>query len=93
MVSSLPPPHKNDLNFLQQWLERPNLGNCSFIGADCYIYERENAEGLVTLSSNRGEEDPLTQLLLHMLPRIYHHGLVVPFHKLFGKYIKVNFLL
>ena len=86
MVSSLPQPHKQDLKFLQQWLERPSMGNCSFVGADRHIYNSE--AGLVTVISSSKDIDPLTRYFLHTLPRVYHNTVVTLCHRLFKKWVK-----
>ena len=88
MVFNIPQPHKSDLKFLQKWLDRPNMGNCSFVGADRNIYET-NISGLGILASNNREIDPLTRLLLHSLPKLYHWAVVDPLYRLLGKWVKV----
>jgi hypothetical protein len=88
MITGLPAPNAYDLNFLQQWLERPNLGNCSFIGADCDVYDKW--AGLGTLAPGGGGVDAMTRLLVYVLPTIYHWGIVHPLHRIFGKWIKVT---
>ena len=90
MISSLPPPHKSDLNFLQLWLVRPGMGDCAFRGGDRDIYEGKHASGLGTLATRIGEIDPLTRFLLYALPRIYHCAVVSPLYNLLGKWVKVN---
>jgi len=87
MISKVPPPHESDLKFLQQWLSRPNMGNCSFVGADRHIYER-NTSGLMSLAMNDVDNDPLTKALLYSVPRLYHRAVVDPLHRLFGKWVK-----
>jgi hypothetical protein len=71
MIFNLPQPHKIDLRFLQRWLDRPSMGNCSFVGADRHIYEMKTS-GLGTLASNNSDVDPLTRLALYSLPKLYH---------------------
>jgi hypothetical protein len=88
MISNIPQPHKSDLKFLQQWLERPNMGNCSFVGADRHVYET-NTSGLGTLASKNGNVDPLTRLLLYSLPKLYHWVIVDPLYRLLGTWVKV----
>lgn len=88
MISNLPQPHKSDLKFLQRWLDRPNMGNCSFVGADRHIYET-NTSGLGTLAPNNGKVDPLTRLLLYSLPKLYHRAIVDPLYHLVGIWVKV----
>ena len=88
MISNIPQPHKSDLKFLQRWLDRPNMGNCSFVGADRHIYDT-NTSGLGTLASNNGEVDPLTRLLLYSLPKLYHWTIVDPLYRLLGTWVKV----
>jgi len=90
MRTGLPAPTSYDLNFLQQWLERPRLGNCAFIGADCDVYEPQNSKGLVTLASGGGRVDAMTRLLVNVLPNICHWGFVHPVHQLCGWWIKVT---
>lgn len=87
MISNLPQPHKSDLKFLQSWLDRPSMGNCSLVGTDRRIYET-NISGLGTLAPASGEVDPLTRLLLYSLPKLYHWGVVDPLHRLFGGWVK-----
>jgi hypothetical protein len=89
MISNLPQPHKSDLAFLQGWLERPNMGNCSFVGADRLVYET-NISGLATLASSSGSVDPLTRLLLYSLPKLYHRVVVYPLYLLIGRWVKVR---
>lgn len=84
-------PNSCDLNFLQQWLERPDLGNCAFVGADCDIYETHKSAGLAALGSGRGEVDALTRFLVNMLPNIYHRAIVNPLYNICGQWIKVSF--
>ncbi|KAG0650167.1 hypothetical protein D0Z07_2935 [Hyphodiscus hymeniophilus] len=86
MITSLPAPNANDHKFLQQWLERPTLGNCSFIGADCDVYNQP--AGLGTLAQRGGEADAMTRLLINLFPTIYHRGIVDPLHRICGKWIK-----
>ena len=88
MISGLPAPNAYDLKFLRQWLERPNLGNCSFIGADCAVYE--TSAGLGTLAHRGGEVDAMSRLLVNVLPSIYHWGIVHPLHRICGRWIKVE---
>jgi hypothetical protein len=88
MITGLPAPTKYDLNFLQQWLERPNCGNSSFIGADADVYEK--LDGLGTLAPRGGELDAMTRLFVNILPNLYHWGVVNPIHCLCGKWIKVR---
>lgn len=88
MIFKIPPPHKSDLKFLQQWLNRPNMGNCSFVGADRHVYET-NISGLGTLASNSGEVDPMTKFLLYYLPKLYHWAIVNPLYYVLGKWVKV----
>ena len=90
MITGLPAPSAYDLKFLQQWLERPNLGNCAFVGADCDVYENHESNGLVTLVSKGGEVDAMTRLLVNVLPTIYHWAVVDPLHQLCGRWIKVS---
>ncbi|KIM97352.1 hypothetical protein OIDMADRAFT_130539 [Oidiodendron maius Zn] len=85
MISNLPQPHKSDLKFLQSWLDRPSMGNCSLVGTDRRIYET-NISGLGTLAPASGEVDPLTRLLLYSLPKLYHWGVVDPLHRLFESF-------
>jgi len=87
MITGLPAPTKYNLKFLQQWLERPGLGNSSFVGADCDVYDKP--AGLGTLAQGGGEVDVLTRLLINVLPNIYHWGIVYPFYRMYGKWIKV----
>ena len=90
MITGLPAPTPHDLNFLQQWLERPRLGSCNFIGADCDVYEPHNSKGLFTLASGGGRVDAMTRLLVNVLPKIYHWGFVHPIYQTCGWWIKVN---
>ena len=92
MISNLPQPHKSDLKFLQSWLDRPSMGNCSLVGTDRRIYET-NISGLGTLAPASGEVDPLTRLLLYSLPKLYHWGVVDPLHRLFGGWVKVQYFM
>ncbi|KAE9367093.1 hypothetical protein N431DRAFT_418207 [Stipitochalara longipes BDJ] len=87
MITNIPKPHKSDLKSLQLWLERPSGGNCSFVGADRYVYEK-NTSGLGTLASKNGTVDPLTRVLLYSLPKLYHSLIVDPLHRLLGKWVK-----
>lgn len=88
MITGLPAPNTHDLKFLQKWLEHPNLGNCTFIGADCDVYG--TSVGLGTLATRGGEVDAMTKLLVNVLPAIYHWGIVHPLHRICGKWIKVT---
>jgi hypothetical protein len=88
MISSIPQPHKSDLKFLQRWLERPNMGNCSLVGADRHVYNT-NTSGLGSLASKHGNIDPLTSLLLYSLPSLYHRLIVGPLYRLLGTWVKV----
>jgi hypothetical protein len=90
MITGLPAPTPYDLKFLQQWLERPRLGNCHFTGADCDVYEPHNSKGLFTLASRGGQVDAMTRLLVNVLPNIYHWGFVHPIHQFCGRWIKVT---
>ncbi|KAN0089867.1 hypothetical protein V8E51_018446 [Hyaloscypha variabilis] len=87
MISSIPQPHKSDLKFLQRWLERPNMGNCSLVGADRRVYDT-NTFGLGSLASKHGNIDPLTSLLLYSLPNLYHRLIVRPLYRLLGTWVK-----
>jgi len=88
MITALPAPNSYDLKFLQQWLERPQLGNCAFVGADCDVYEAHKAAGLVSLASHGREVDAMTRLLVHKLPSLYHRAVVNPLHRFCGWWIK-----
>ncbi|TAQ89112.1 hypothetical protein B7494_g2578 [Chlorociboria aeruginascens] len=88
MISSISKPHKSDLKFLQQWLERPGMGDCEFTGADRDIYESHHASGLGSLALKSGDIDPLTKSLLYMLPRLYHYIVVTPLYNVFGRWVK-----
>ena len=88
MISNLPQPHKSDLKFLQRWLDRPGMGNCSFVGADRHIYDT-NTSGLGTVTSNNGKVDPLTRFFLYSLPKLYHWAIVDPLYRLLGRWVKV----
>lgn len=90
MMNSLPPPGKHDLQFLQDWLERPSMGNCSFIGADCDLYEEHKASGLATLAPHGGEMDIMTSIIINVLPRVCHWAVVKPLHNFCGFWLKVN---
>jgi hypothetical protein len=90
MITGLPAPNSYDLKFLQQWLERPKLGNCAFIGGDCDVYETHKSSGLATLASRGREEDAVTRLLVNALPNIYHKAVVNPLHRICGWWIKVS---
>jgi len=87
MITGLPAPTTYDLKFLQQWLERPKLGNSAFVGADCDVYDK--SEGLGTLALRGGELDAMTRLLVNVLPNLYHWGIVHPLHRICGRWIKV----
>lgn len=87
MITGLPPPSKYDLDFLQRWLEHPDLGNSVFDGADSHVYNKP--AGLGTLAWRGGEVDAMTGLLVTLLPNLYHWGVVHPFHRICGKWIKV----
>jgi hypothetical protein len=90
MITGLPAPTSYDLNFIQQWLERPRLGNCAFTGADCDVYDPHNCNGLITLALGGGQMDAMTRLLVNVLPNIYHWGFVHPIYRICGRWIKVN---
>src|SRR5437667_4505694 len=90
MITNLPQPNKYDLKLLQQWLVRPGMGNCSFVGADRHIYNDKNAAGLATLAPHRGEVDIFTRALVTLLPNLYHWVVVRPFHHVCGLWIKVS---
>ena len=64
------------------------MGNCSFVGADRNVYDDQNAAGLGALASR--QEDFLTRGLLYLFPRLYHGIFVIPFHRIFGRWIKVR---
>jgi hypothetical protein len=88
MISNLTQPHKSDLKFLQRWLDRPSMGNCSFVGADRHVYQ-ENTSGLGTLASNNKEVDALTRLVLYYVPKLYHMAVVDPIYWVLGTWVKV----
>jgi len=89
MISSIPPPHKSDLEFLQLWLVRPGMGDCAFTGADRDIYDGKQTSGLGTLATKTSEADLLTRVLLYALPKLYHCVIVDPLYRLFGRWVKV----
>ncbi|KAG4435317.1 hypothetical protein IFR05_009206 [Cadophora sp. M221] len=94
MMTGLPAPNSCDLKTLQQWLERPGLGNCALVGADSDVYENHKQTGLVTLTARGREADAMTRLLVNKLPELYHWAIVQPAHRLCGWWIKkpVGFL-
>ncbi|KAH7355248.1 hypothetical protein BKA65DRAFT_549316 [Rhexocercosporidium sp. MPI-PUGE-AT-0058] len=88
MMTSLPAPSSYDLKFLQQWLERPGLGNCALVGADSDVYENHKKSGLVTLAARQREVDAMTRLFVDKLPKLFHWVIVHPLHRFCGWWIK-----
>ncbi|KAH6722946.1 hypothetical protein BKA61DRAFT_565600 [Leptodontidium sp. MPI-SDFR-AT-0119] len=88
MMTGLPAPSSCDLKVLQQWLERPRLGNCALVGADSDVYENHKQAGLVTLAARGRETDAMTRLLVNKLPELYHWAIVKPIHRCWGWWLK-----
>ncbi|KAG9248408.1 hypothetical protein BJ878DRAFT_549329, partial [Calycina marina] len=85
-IKRVPCSQKEDLQFVQKWLDSPDMGGCRLIDADRSVYDSQNASGLGALKSKK--ECFLTRRILYVLPKIYHYGIVMPWHHLYGRWIK-----
>lgn len=66
------PPKPYDLNFLDDWLERPDLGDDFLQGLEARTWREENAKDLVAVSTRKSDNDLLTTLIADKIfPWIY----------------------
>ena len=75
-------PH--DLDFLQQWMRRPTMGNVYLLGRDSNIWSEPNSSDLIALHA-RQTDDPFTRWLSDTIVHAYH--------RVIGKFFRVMVLV
>ena len=72
-ISTMPPPTRDRLSTLQDWLERPAYGNAFLRGVEARAWDRDTPiQDFISLSTTSKDQDPMTRWLRKFLPGTYH---------------------
>ena len=72
-LTALRPVNPRDLAFLQQWMQRPSMGNVYLLGRDSNIWSETDSSDLIALHA-RHAEDPFTRWLSDTVVHAYHRA-------------------
>ena len=70
-VSKLERPRSDELEFLKNWLQRPNMGNSFLRGRESRIWAGRAPREMITLAQREMERDPFSTWLSTWLVDIY----------------------
>jgi hypothetical protein len=76
-MTSLPQPSRHDFRSLQEWLERPKMGNFTLIGADRHVWASDDGQNtgspdLIVLRP-REQEDHFSEWVAESFLTWFHH--------------------